>query len=74
MGIVWLALGQLRHQPLRIDRDKQALTAGEYFILLVENLGQVCVLASTDANLPRLHTQGLIQRHGFAVLDFDFFG
>ena len=74
MGIVRLALGQLCHEPLRIDCDKKALAAGQHFTLLIEDLGHVGVVASVDAKFARLHTQGLIQGHGLAVLDFDFFG
>src|ERR1039458_2787036 len=53
---------------VRVDRYKQALTAGQHFPFFVQDLGHIDVLPSLYLNLARFHAQRLFQRHRLQVV------
>src|ERR1017187_2925192 len=53
---------------VRIDRYKQALTAGQHFPFFVQDLGHVDVLPALHLYLARFHAQRLFQRHRLQVV------
>jgi len=66
-----LPVHKLREHFVGIDGDEQAFAMGQHFTFLVEDFGGVGVIASAHMNFPRLHAQGLVQRHGFQIIDSD---
>ena len=57
-----------------VDGDEDAAAAGEDFILLVEDFGDVDVLAAVDADFPALDAQRFVERDGLEVFDRHLFG
>src|SRR3954469_18841090 len=51
----------------RIDRDEQAAATGQDLSLIVQNLGNVHVLASADGALSPFHYQTLAQGHELQI-------
>src|SRR5258708_9844007 len=63
-----LAFHKSCEHALWIDRDEQALTAGQHFPFSVQDLGHIDVLPALHFNFARLNAQRLLQWHRLQVV------
>ena len=65
---------ELREHFFGVDGDEGPSASGEDFVLLVQNFGDVDVLASVDTDFPALDLQRLVERDGLEIFDGHLFG
>ena len=69
-----LALDKFGEHFFGVDGDEDAAAAGEDFVFVVEDFGDVDVLASVDFFFAAFDAKRFIQRDGLEIFDRHFFG
>ncbi len=64
-----LSLHKFPEHLMRVDGDEEAAAAGQHLAFLIQDLGDINVLAALYFFLARLHAQWFVERDGLEVID-----